>query len=282
MNFKTLLLMLFTVGISSACSENSVMNEAPIEVTNANTDINASDNTNDSTKTVSNPNLLFEDNFDTNGTPDKTKWTLCPKMAGDSWGNYFSNSYDQAYVSNGNLVLKAEKVNGVYKTGGVWSKGLFDFTYGKVEVRARLKTVQGGIPSIWLLDSSGIPSEGEIDIVEQFNNDNFVYHTVWNNYIIKYNKLDPIRSSTSKYNVGEYNTYTLNWTPEKLEYSVNGKIALTYPNLHLTNEATLQQWPFKKSSFIILNFTLSMGTTITDADLPGYMEVDWVRVTRTR
>lgn len=47
-----------------------------------------------------------------------------------------SESYDQAYIKDGKLILKAEKVNGVYKAGGIETKDKFSFTYGRVEVRA--------------------------------------------------------------------------------------------------------------------------------------------------
>lgn len=276
-NVKTLLLMLFTVTISSSCSENSVTDEISSEILNTNTE----ESTTNNTKTTD-QNVIFEDNFDqTDRIPDKTKWKLCPQMPGDSWGNFFSMSYDQAYVENGNLILKAEKVNGVYKTGGVWTQNLFDFTYGKVEVRAKLKTAKGGLPAIWLLASSGKPSEGEIDMMEQYDNESIVYHTAWNNYTINLKNYDPVRQTTSKIIANEYNTYTLEWTPEKLVYSVNGKVSLTYPNLHLADEVTADQWPYKKNFFLILNYTLTMNGIITDAELPAIMQVDWVKVTKT-
>lgn len=228
-----------------------------------------------------NAKVVFEDDFNTAGIPDKTKWELCPRMEGDSWGNYFSMSYDQAYVKDGKLILKAEKVNGEYKSGGVWSKGLFDFTYGKVEVRARIKTGDGGIPAIWLLASTGQPLDGEIDIVEQYDNQTEVHHTVHSYYTNKLgNKTDPVRTLTVPCKVNEFNVYAVEWTSEKVSFSINGMATLTYPNLHLAKEIVMKQWPFKRTFFIILNYTLSMYGVINDAELPVYMEVDWVRVTQ--
>lgn len=282
MNFKTLLLMLFTVGISSACSENSVINEAPVKVPDSNTEINASDNTNDSTKTTSNQTVLFEDDFNqTSKTPNTSKWALCTRYIGDP---YISQSYDQAYVENGKLILKAEKVGGVYKSGGVWTQNLFDFTYGKVEVSARFKTAQGGWPAIWLLsyplDNVNWELDGEIDIMEQYNNEKYFYSTVHSYYTGTLKQYEPIRMVTTKYNVGEFNTYAVEWTPEQIKFSVNGKTTLTYNNLHLSDESTKRQWAYKKPFYLILNYSLNPGVTITDSELPGQMEVDWVKITR--
>jgi Beta-glucanase/Beta-glucan synthetase len=226
--------------------------------------------------------VAFFDDFDqADGIPDKTKWILCPRMEGDPWGNFFSMSYDQAYVKDGMLILKAEKVGDVYKAGGVWSQHLFNFTYGKVEVRAKLKTAQGGLPAIWLLASSGIPIDGEIDMMEQYNNDATIHHTVHSYYTNKLGyKTDPVRHFIVPYNVGKFNVYAVDWAPDKIAFSVNGRATLTYPNLYMEKEVVMRQWPFKRPFFIILNYALSMNASINDSQLPAIMEVDWVKVSK--
>ena len=39
--------------------------------------------------------VIFVDEFNTDGIPDPTKWTLCPVGTSD-WCNQMSESYDQA------------------------------------------------------------------------------------------------------------------------------------------------------------------------------------------
>ena len=101
--------------------------------------------------------IVFQDDFNqADSIPDRNKWSLC-KKGSPAWSKYLSESYDQAYVHDGKLVLVAEKVNGVYKTGGVQSLGKAEFQYGKIEICARFtKTAKGGWPAC-----------GEIDIMEQ-------------------------------------------------------------------------------------------------------------------
>lgn len=288
---KFLLLMLFMGGINSSCSENSVTGEDPTAILDSNTTENATENTTenttDDTKGSTTTKVIFEDNFDqTTGLPDPSKWVLCPKMAGVPWANYLSGSNDQAYVKNGLLVVTGEKVNGVYKSGGIQTKGKVEFTYGKVEVRARFKSVQGGWPAIWMMPvTNSWPDDGEIDIMEEVSKQTICYQTVHSYYLNKLGKTDPIRQTTEFFNVDQFNTYAVDWTPEKLEFSINGKVTFSYPNLHLTDEATMKQWPFKRPFYIILNYALGGSGTwpgvITDSELPGNMEVDWVKVTQT-
>ena len=228
--------------------------------------------------------VIFEDNFNQTGRiPDTTKWSLCTHYIGDP---FISGSYDQAYVENGKLILVGEKVGGIYKTGGIWTRDKFDFIYGKVEVSARFVTAQGGWPAIWLMpyQKADGTTDGEIDIIEQISNESVVYQTIHSYYIDHLNHVVPANQNIASYNVGEFNTYAIEWTKDKITYSVNGKTTLVYPDLYLPDEAIMRQWPFNKKFYLILNFALGGPDTwpgaITDSQLPARMEVDWVEVTQ--
>ena len=231
--------------------------------------------------------VIFEDNFDQQSSiPDISKWSLCPSNNA-SWAKYLSMSNDQAYIQNGLLILKAEKVNGVYKTGGIQTKGKVDFLYGKIEVNAKFISAKGAWPAIWMMptnQSAGWPACGEIDIMEQLNHDNIVYQTIHNKYKNVLEFTDPVPTKTHYYNVNEFNTYSIEWSAESIVFSVNGMTTFSYPNLHLPDEATKGQWPYNKSFYLILNCALGGAGTwpgvITDSELPATMQVDWVKVTQ--
>lgn len=233
--------------------------------------------------------IIFQDDFNqTDSIPDRTKWTLCKKQT-SAWNKHMSESYDQAYVRDGKLVIVAEKVNGVYKAGGVESFGKADFQYGKVEVCARFtKTARGGWPAIWMMPAkpiySGWPACGEIDIMEQLNHDGIVYQTIHSHYKNTLGFQKPVPTKTVAYNKGQFNVYGVEWSPESLTFKVNGVTTLVYPNLHLADESTKKQWPFDAPFYLILNYALGgVGTwpgAITDSELPAKMEIDWVKVTK--
>ncbi len=231
--------------------------------------------------------LIFEDNFDDVGhVPNPDYWSLCPRYWSD-WNRYLSESYDQAYVENGNLVLKTEKVDDQYLTGGVETKDKFFFQHGKVSVRARFtKLVQGGWPAIWMMPqtptySGGWPNGGEIDIMEHLNKENVVHHAV-HSYYSKNN--DDSNEATSAFREGEYNVYEIEWNADEIKFYVNGIEGFKYKNADYANEEVAKQWPFNAPFYLILNNSLGGEGTwpgiINDAELPGIMEIDWVRITK--
>ena len=146
-------------------------------------------------------NLVWADEFNTDGSIDQEKWfhqTQLPN--GYSWYNnelqHYTDEIENTYVSNGTLKIVAIKENYTdqghtkqYTSARLNSK--FAFTYGKVEVRAKLPTGQGTWPAIWTLGknitepgaywfnqgfgTTGWPSCGEIDIMEHWgSNQNYV------------------------------------------------------------------------------------------------------------
>lgn len=240
----------------------------------------------------SSKDIIFRDEFNKDGTPDPDKWVLCKKETSD-WNDEMSESYDQAYVKDGNLVLVAEKVNGVYKAGGIESYNKFSFTFGKVEVRARITQYpNGAFPAIWMMPQKsaypGWPNGGEIDIMEHVRQEANIHQTVHTNYTYVLNIKDPANTKPTVCNYGDYNIYGVEWNENELIFSVNGQTTFTYPNLKLADEAEKMQWPFTKdaSFYLILNMGLggdkegSWAGPIDDDKLPAIMEIDWVRVSK--
>lgn len=236
-------------------------------------------------------NVLFFEDFNMDGNPDPTKWILCSKGTSD-WNKEMSESYDQAYVENGVLVLNAEKVNGVYKAGGIKTEGKFDFTFGKVEVRARITSFpNGAFPAIWMMPKryiyNGWPNCGEIDIMEHIKQENSIHQTLHTHYTYTLgNKAGTTHQTVC--NFTDFTVYGLEWTPEKLTFYVNGEETFSYSNMHLENESEMMQWPFTKDAafYLILNMSLgeegSWAGSVDDNNLPATMEVDWVKVTKLK
>lgn len=233
--------------------------------------------------------VLFYDDFDVDGTPDPKKWKLCSKGPSD-WNQEMSESYEQAYVKNGVLVLNAEKIDGVYKAGGIKTEGKFDFTFGKVEVRARLtRYPNGAFPAVWMMPKQSIykgwPFCGEIDIMEHIREEKSIHQTLHTHYTYDLgNKTGTTCQTVCDFT--EFTVYGVEWTPEKLTFYVNGEETFSYSNMNLANESEMMQWPFTKDAafYLILNMGLgedaSWAGAVDDNHLPATMEVDWVKVTK--
>lgn len=168
-----------------------------------------------------------------------------------------------------------------YMAGCVETLGKKDFLYGRFEVCAKLGSVKGSWPAIWLKPTDSTtygawPKCGEIDIMEQLNKDTFVYHTMHTEYIkVLGHKTDPDYYTTASYNPHEFNVFGMEWTPDKIDMFINDSLTFSYPRIQ---EEGSVQWPFDVPFFLLLNQILGgWAGEIDDTELPVQMEVDWVR-----
>ena len=229
------------------------------------------------------------------GSPaDDSKWhqqIILPN--GSGWFNNEEQHYTErnTYVSDGTLkiVAKKEEFTQQQETKQFTSSRLnskYKFTYGKVEVRAKLPTGAGTWPAIWMLGvdvnergaywqtqgfgSTNWPAIGEIDIMEMWGRrqdfiSSSLHTTSSNGSTVNTHELVVPGAST------EFHTYAVDWNADRMVFSVDG-------NPHYTYEPTVkndQNWPFYEDQYLILNIAIEGGTT----DLvETQMEIDWVRI----
>jgi beta-glucanase (GH16 family) len=231
-------------------------------------------------------NLVWADEFETAGTPTATNWTYDIGTGDNGWGNgeaqYYTNRTDNVSVADGILKIttKAESYEGSkYTSARLKTQGLYDFTYGRVDVKAKLPAGGGTWPAIWMLGSNfqtaGWPACGEIDIMEGIgNNPGFVQaalHTPSSSGNTQNKGNTTVADASS-----EFHIYSVNWSPNQISFLVDDVIFYTYkPD---TKDAAT--WPFDASQFIILNVAMggSLGGTIDPAFSQSTMEIDYVRV----
>lgn len=228
--------------------------------------------------------LVFSDEFDVNGSPDATKWGYDTGDGG--WGNnevqHYTDRIDNAVVEDGvlKIIAKTESYNGSdYTSARMKTQDLFDFTYGRVDVRAKLPAGGGTWPAIWMLGSNfstvGWPACGEIDIMEHVGNDpghiGAALHTLSSSGATINQMNFEISDATS-----EFHVYSLNWSPDQITFLVDDEIFYTY------NPANkdANTWPYDANQFLILNIALggTLGGTIDTSFIEDSMEIDYVRV----
>jgi beta-glucanase (GH16 family) len=225
-------------------------------------------------------NLVFSDEFNTDGAPDSSKWGY--DLGAGGWGNaeaqYYTNNTSNVTVQGGNLkiTLRTENFGGSsYTSARLKSENKFEFTYGKVEVRAKLPSGGGTWPAIWMLGQNYAtntwPSCGEIDIMEHKGNEqNKIYGTL--HYPGNSGGNGNGNSTTISGASTQFHVYKAIWSPNSVKLYVDDVLFHT-----VINNGTL---PFNADFFLILN--VAMGGTFGGAIDPSFtqssMEIDYVRV----
>lgn len=233
--------------------------------------------------------LVWSDEFEQDGSPCLDNWSYDIGTGDNGWGNgevqYYTREPENVKVENGVLKITAIKqlFNGAsYSSARIKTQGKFGFTYGKVEVRAKLPDGGGTWPAIWMLGENistvGWPECGEIDIMEHTGNDlgvtSSAIHTLSGSggepaFVKHYDKVNDVATA--------FHIYGVNWTENKIEFTVDGVVKGTYQK---PINSTTANWPFFRDQFIILNLAMggTLGGNISTNFTQSTLEIDYVRV----
>ena len=304
MNKKNFLIVLLVFLIASC-------NKAKDSSDNNNSTINYNDN-NSTTPVetyVFNNELTWSDEFDVDGSISLDKWnteTVAPNNG--SWWNgelqYYTDKENNIKIEDGLLKITAmyESFNGKnYTSARINTQDKYEFTYGRVELRAKLPNWEGMWPAFWLLganyDVIDWPYCGELDILEHgdYIKDSTIDDPGLISSAVHYGPLDhkyqyenipnTIFMATGQENFvraekiidnpfDQFHTYALQWAPNKIQFFIDDEMYFEFP-------LQAQHSPFDKPFFLILN--LAVGGHWTDGYVaPGFdqatYEIDYVRV----
>ena len=249
-------------------------------------------------------NLVWSDEFDSNGLEavNATKWHHQTQLpAGGSWFNgevqHYTNAPTNSFVDGGSLNIVAIKqaffdqgVTKQYTSARLNSK--FAFTYGRVDIRAKVPNASGTWPALWLLGknvnedggffdsnfgTTSWPACGEIDIMEHG-----IFPGQPLNYIGAAIHTPSSSGNTVNHwgtiasNLGtDYHVYSMNWSPFQITFLLDGVAFYTY------NPAvkTPSNWPFNAEQYLLLNIAMGgvAGTILPDFTQAA-MVIDYVRV----
>ena len=223
-------------------------------------------------------NLIWEQDFNSESL-DTEIWNY-EIGNNDGWGNQEAQYYTDENVSlvDGNLVItaRAEDTEGFdYSSSRITTKDKFEFTYGRLEARAKMPTGGGAWPAIWLLgadfDEVGWPETGEIDMLEYKGNEPNVIHGTLH-YPGRSGGNADTGTTTIENAATEFHIYSVEWSPERILFLVDGEVYHTYAN---TPDS-----PFNKDFFLIVN--MAIGGTFGGAIDPEFDEaelvIDYIRV----
>ena len=241
--------------------------------------------------------LVWSDEFEGSGAIDTSQWfhqTLLP--LGDRWYNgeiqHYTDREANTFLADGhlNLVARRETFTDQGITKDFTSARLnskFAFTYGRVEVRAKMPIGPGTWPAIWTLgqniDEPGAywklqglgttpwPACGEMDIMEHWGtNQGYVSsatHTP-SSFGATVNLGGQIIPTVSS----DFHVYAMDWYPDKLVFAVDGNVHFVYQ----PERPDAATWPFDAPQYLLLN--VAILPSIASGFTESAMKVDYVRV----
>ena len=244
------------------------------------------------------PTAAFTENFDgpAGGAVDGGRWGY---ETGDNVNNherqyYTDGTKNAALDGQGNLVITARKENPAnyscwygrceYTSARLSTPRTFTTAYGHVESRMKLPRGQGMWPAFWMLGndigSAGWPNCGEIDVMENVGYEPSTVHGTIHG---------PGYSGSGGIGAGytlpggakfadAFHTFAVDWSPNKITWSVDGKVYQTRTPADLGGN----RWVFDHRFYLILNLAVGgywPGDPDGSTTFPQQLVVDYVRVT---
>ena len=224
--------------------------------------------------------MIWSDEFNIDGAPDTNKWTLQlwgPGRVNNELQSY-TNRPENVIVEGGVLKIKAirEKYgSGDFTSARLESNGKFDFTYGKIVIRAKVPTGVGTWPAVWLLGSNIAtnpwPACGEIDILESVGKDPHINHSSLHSPG-RYGSTPDTSTIKVPNDNTEFHIYTADWRADYVKFSVDDVVYYTFVNS--------DKFPFNKNFYLIVNVAMGgvWGGPVDPNFTSSNLEVDYIRV----
>ncbi|MBT8321382.1 MAG: glycoside hydrolase family 16 protein, partial [Eudoraea sp.] len=251
--------------VLTSCKENK--KEAPVDETNQVEQMTTT-SSEDNYQPGSEWNLAWSDEFES-GTIDPNNWNLQVEPAGrfnDEWQRY-TNSSENAYIENNQLVIKAihkSDKHGMdqYSSARLNTANKLAWKYGKIAARIKLPYGEGIWPAFWMLganiDENGgdtpWPQCGEIDILELYGSKDDGVIEVNLHYADKRDKHASMGAVSYKLDSGrfadDFHVFELEWDEEEISWLVDG---VKFASLPIASEELSE---FHREFFLLLNIAV--------------------------
>jgi beta-glucanase (GH16 family) len=232
--------------------------------------------------------LVWADEFDgaAGDPPDPASWRF--DVGAGGWGNNEQQYYQRqnaALDGGGNLVLtaRAERVGtSSFTSARVLTKGLREFTHGRIEARIKLPAGQGIWPAFWMLgadiDDNPWPACGEIDVLEaRGQQPNVVLGSLHGPGYFGATAITDSYSRPTGFDA-DFHVYAIEWDERYIAWQVDGVTYQVRTPEQLPDGAT---WVFDHPFFLLLNVAVGgnfVGAPDATTEFPRAMVVDYVRV----
>jgi beta-glucanase (GH16 family) len=257
--------------------------------------------------------LVFNDEFDTPGRVDGTKWTYEMGFVRNRELQWYQRS--NVSVADGFLVIEARKERVInpnydpkessapkgaasqpgenwkkarqhadYTSGSIKTRGLHSWRFGRFEARMKIQPVDGLWPAFWCTgDEKKWPSCGEIDIMEYYQQQLHA-NTLYGDGSGKWDAVKKPMSHFYKKDpewAQKFHVWRMDWDAKWIRLYVDDELL---NETDITNTKNADGFnPLQQKHQIILN--LAIGSTAGDpknVQFPARFLVDYVRVYQIR
>lgn len=227
--------------------------------------------------------LVWQDEFDTDGALDGSKWVF--DLGAGGWGNNelqtYTNDPQNVIIADGSLSITAINNGGSFTSARIKTQGLFAQKYGRFEARIKTPYGPGMWPAFWMLgeniETVAWPQCGEIDIMELRGQEPHIVHGTIHGP--GYSGGNPVTKSytlvNDRFDV-DFHLYAIEWDEDKIDFFVDD-----YLYQRIERQDVPGEWVYDQPFFILLNVAVGgnyVGFPTAQTPFPQKMTVDYVRV----
>ena len=236
----------------------------------------------DTTTDLSKKKMLWQDEFDIPGSPNPQKWAYDLGNGPDGWGNqelqFYTDRKENVVVENGLLKVRAirEQHQGFnYTSSRLVTRGKFEFTYGTVEIRAKVPPEIGTWPAVWMLGKNiatkGWPACGEIDIIEHRGKEKNKIVTALH-YPERHGQNPNKAETTVSSATTDFHVYRLDWLKETINLYIDDRLVQSVKNT--------SSMPYHADFYLLINMAMGggFGGKVDPLFTESVFEIDYIRV----
>ena len=227
--------------------------------------------------------LVWSDEFNTDGRPDPTKWKPVTGFIRNNERQWYQPQ--NAMVENGHLIIEGrreERPNPHYKAGSKdWktnrpsieytsacliTRGLHSWTRGIFEMRGRIPTGPGLWPAWWTVGDTSEgrkwPANGEIDILESFRGSlhaNLFYAGKPGGKMLMVGENKDISSFNDPQWGDKFHVWRMDWDEKTIKLSVDGVLLNEVDISNTFNVSADGANPFTEPQSMLLNLAIGGG-----------------------
>lgn len=249
--------------------------------------------------------LVWSDEFNRDGAPNKANWTYELGFVRNQELQWYRP--ENAKVTGGLLVIEArrERVSNSrfdasspdwkrnrefaeYTSASLMTKGLHTWQYGRFEMRGRIDTRPGMWPAFWTLGVTGTwPHNGEIDIMEYYR-DTLLANVAWGGtrryQAIWADSRTPIASFNRPDWSNNFHVWRMDWDERAIALFVDDQLLNRVDLRKTVNQDGTGTNPLRQPHYILVNLAIggTQGGDPSSTPFPARLEVDYIRIYQPR